>query len=142
MPKNEFQAMEEELYFNYSVTLRIFSESGVNFEEIESKLGLLPSRKFRKGDRRGPNSPQYKYDMWCLESGLDEEEKLESHLIALWAVLKPHKEYLLALKSSARVDVFCGYRSSSHTAGVDVSYRALEMFKELEIDFSLSIITT
>jgi hypothetical protein len=134
--------MEEELYFNYSATLRIFSESGVDFEEIENELGIQPSRKHRKGDRRGPKSPPYKHDMWSLESGRDEVEKLEDHLFALWGILKPHKDYLLSLKETARVDVFCGYRSSSHTAGVDVSYRALELFKELEIDFSLSIITT
>lgn len=134
--------MEEELYFNYSATLRIFSESGVDFEELESKLGVKSTRKHRKGERRGPKSPPYKHDMWSLESGLDEEEKLEKHLFALWEILKPHKEYLIALKETVNVDVFCGYRSSSHTAGVDVSYRALEIFRELEIDFSLSIITT
>ena len=134
--------MEEELYFNYSATLRIFSESGVDFEEIEKTLGVLPTRKHRVGERRGPKSPPYKHDMWSLESGLDEEEKLEDHLFALWGIIKPHKNYLLALKDTAKVDVFCGYRSSSHTAGVDVSYRALELFRELEIDFSLSIITT
>ncbi|MBU1390226.1 MAG: DUF4279 domain-containing protein [Gammaproteobacteria bacterium] len=134
--------MEEELYFNYSATLRIFSESGVDFEEIENVLGIQSSRKHRKGDRRGPKSPPYRHDMWSLESGLDEEEKLEDHLFALWKILEPHKDYLLSLKEIASVDVFCGYRSSSHTAGVDVSYRALELFKELEIDFSLSIITT
>jgi hypothetical protein len=133
--------MEEDLYFNYSATLRIFSDSGINFEEIEVRLGQ-PSRKHRKGERRGPKSSPYKHDMWSLESGLDEEEKLEDHLFALWEILKPHKEFLLSLKKSGKVDVFCGYRSSSHTAGVDVSYRALELFKELEIDFSLSIITT
>ncbi|MCX2781350.1 DUF4279 domain-containing protein [Microbulbifer thermotolerans] len=133
--------MDEEIYFNYSAALRIYSESGVDFEEIENRLGQ-PSRKHRKGDRRGPKSPPYKHDMWSLESGIDEEENLEDHLFALWGILKPHKEYLLALKKSAKVDIFCGYRSSSHTAGVDISYRALELFKELEIDFSLSIITT
>lgn len=71
--------MDEELYSNYSATLRIYSESGVDFEEIENRLGQ-PSRKHRKGDRRGPKSPPYKHDMWSLESGLDEEEKLEDHL--------------------------------------------------------------
>lgn len=134
--------MKEDLYFNYSATLRIFSESGLDFEEIENKLGVQPSRTHRRGDKRGINSPAYKHDMWSLESGLNEEEKLEDHLFALWKTLKPNKEYLLTLKQSANVDVFCGYRSSSHTAGVDISYRALELFQELEIDFSLSIITT
>jgi hypothetical protein len=134
--------MKEELYFNYSATLRIFSESGLDFEEIENELGVQPSRAHRRGDSRSIKSPPYKHDMWSLESGLDEEEKLEDHLFALWKTLKPHKEYLLTLKNSANLDVFCGYRSSSHSAGVDVSYRALELFQELEIDFSLSIITT
>lgn len=134
--------MEEELYFNYSATLRIFSEAGVDFEEIESKLGIQPTRKHKKGERRRSKSAPYKHDMWSLESGLHEEEKLENHLFALWETLKPHKEYLLALKEVANVDVLCGYRSSSHTAGVDIPHQALEIFRELEVDFSLSIITT
>ncbi|WP_250465104.1 DUF4279 domain-containing protein [Microbulbifer litoralis] len=134
--------MEEELYFNYSATLRIFSESGIDFEEIESVLGVEPTRRHKKGDRWRVGSTEYKQDMWCLDSGLDEEVSLEKHLFALWEVLKPHKDYLLSLKTKAKVDVFCGYRSSSHTAGVNVSHQALEIFRELEVDFGLSIITT
>ncbi|ADZ92035.1 DUF4279 domain-containing protein [Marinomonas mediterranea] len=134
--------MEEELYFDNSATLRIFSETKIDFEEIEKTLGITPTSKHKKGERRGAKTPPYKHDMWSLESGLKEEESLEKHLLALWGILKPHKEYLLTLKETAKIDVFCGYRSNNHIAGVDLSHQALELFSELKIDFSLSIITT
>lgn len=133
--------MEDENYFNYSASLRIFSESDVDFEEIESVLGVSASMSYRKGDRRRPKGPESRYNIWILESGLSEEECLENHLLALWRVIKPHKDYLKSLKEKAIVDIFCGYRSSSHTAGLEVGYQAFDVFRELEIDFSLSIIT-
>lgn len=40
------------------------------------------------------------------------------------------------------MDVFCGYRSSSGTAGFEVSPKSLEMFVELDIPFGVSVIVT
>lgn len=133
---------EEPTYYDHSATLRIFSESGLDFEEIERNLSLKPTNIHRKGERKGPRSPEYKHDMWMYESGLSEAEPLENHLYALWAALKPHKEYLISLKQQSTVDIFCGYRSNDHTTGIDVAYESLEIFRELKIDFGLSIITT
>jgi hypothetical protein len=44
------------------------------------------------------------------------------------------------LKRLYNVDVFCGYRSNSDTAGLEVPYTSLRLFTELEVPFALSII--
>ena len=80
--------------------------------------------------------------MWSYTSPVDKFDPLETHITVLWERLRPHKQYLLELKKSLTVDVFLGFRSNCDNAGVQVSYTALEMFRELEIPFGLSIIIT
>jgi hypothetical protein len=130
---------DEEPYFAYSATLRIFGEIP-DFDDISIRLQLVPTRTHRKGDKPGPRSPGFPHDMWSYSPPLDESEPLEEHIEALWAKLKPHKQYLLELKKNLSVDVFLGYRSNCDHAGIEVPHQSLEMFTELEIPFGVSII--
>jgi len=130
---------EEEDYFAYSATLRIFGDI-CNLDEITNQLGFDPTCFHRKGEKKNPDSPSYKHDMWSYEAPVGEEEAFEKHIDALWSKLKPHKAYLLDLKKTLKVDVFLGYRSNCDTAGIEIPYTSLEMFKELKIPFGLSII--
>ena len=84
----------------------------------------------------------YRQDMWSYSPPVEKSEPLHRHIDALWLKLKPHKHYLLELKKSLNVDVFCGYRSNCDTAGLEVPHTSLEMFIELEIPFGVSIIVT
>jgi hypothetical protein len=130
---------DEEDLFAYSATLRIFGQD-LNFEEINEHLGILPTSSHRKGERKGKNSPPYDSDMWQYRPPLDEKIELKEHINALWAAIKPSKEYLLQLKNVATVDVFLDYRSNVDTAGIEIPHTCLEMFTELEIPFGISII--
>jgi len=80
--------------------------------------------------------------MWSYTPPVDESAPLHKHIDALWAKLKPHKQYLLELRKSATIDVFLGYRLNCDSAGVVVPHTSLEMFSDLEIPFGLSIIVT
>ena len=71
---------------------------------------------------------------------VNESEPLHTHIDALWAAVRERKQYLLDLKRTATVDVFCGYRSNCDTAGVEVPYQSLQIFQELQVPFGLSII--
>ncbi len=130
---------DEETYFAYSATLRIFGDIN-ELTEITNNLGFEPTSYHKKGDRRGPKSPPYNYDMWSYKAQVDKEAAIESHIDGLWSKLKPHKEYLLELKKTLTVDVFLGYRSNCDHAGIEVPHTSLEMFTELKIPFGLSII--
>jgi hypothetical protein len=98
----------------------------VPFEEISERLGVQPTHLHRKGERRGPRSPAWRDDAWHFEPALAETEPLERHIQALWQVVRPHVDYIKALKQRFKVDVFCGYRSSCDTAGFEVSHKCLE----------------
>jgi hypothetical protein len=132
---------EEETYFSYSATLRIFGDIA-DIEQISNALGLTPTDSHRKGERRKKPASPHRHDMWAYSPPVDESECLHKHIDALWDVLKPHKLYLLRLKKSVTVDVFLGYRTNCDTAGIEVPHTSLEMFTELQIPFGVSIIVT
>jgi hypothetical protein len=132
---------EEDTYFGYSASLRIGGKIS-DLDKISATLGLSPTHSHRKGERRGPKAAPYHQDMWSYSPPVEKSEPLHRHIDALWSKLKPHKRYLLELKKSLNVDVFCGYRSNCDTAGIEVPHTSLEMFIELEIPFGVSIIVT
>ena len=128
---------EEPYYFAYSATLRIFGDLP-NLDEISSALRVQPTRTHKRGDRQGSSS--FPHDMWSLTPTLPKSEPLGQHIDTLWAIIKPHKHYLLELKKSATVDVFLTYLSDCETAGIEVPHTSLEMFLELEIPLGISIV--
>jgi hypothetical protein len=128
---------DERFFFAYSATLRVSGDLP-DLNAISSALGLQPTHTHKSGD---PNYP-YSHDMWSYTPAVDRSEPLHKHIDALWAALKPRKQYLLELKKYATVEVFLGYRSDCETAGIEVPHTSLEMFTELEIPFGLSIIVT
>lgn len=130
----------EEPYFCFCATLRIFGDIG-DLEAIGRQLGLQPKRMYRKGERKSPRRADvWPRDGWLYRPPVDESRPLEEHIMALWDVLRPHIAFLKALKQKHEVDIFCGYRSNSCTAGFDVSHECLGLFIELEIPFGVSVI--
>ncbi len=81
----------------------------------------------------------YPNDMWSYDPELPDDEPLHRHIDALWLAVKEHVQFLKTMKEFATVDVFLGYRSNCDTAGVEVPYQSLEMFRVLEVPFSLSL---
>jgi hypothetical protein len=131
---------QSEIYFNYGATLRIFGDIP-DLDEITQHLGVTPSDTHRKGTHGwGPNLPPYEHDMWSYKAPVKKTEPLSVHIETLWNTFRGRKEYLLNLKQSVTVDVFLGYQSNCDHAGIEVPYQSLEMFKELQIPFGLSII--
>lgn len=138
-PKGE--EPDAESYFHFSATLRIHGEN-VPFDEISNRLGVHPTHVHRKGDRRSKSYEGYSDDAWHFAPSLSKTEPLEKHIEALWQVVKPEAAYIRALKQKFKVDVFCGYRSNSDTAGFEVSHKCLELFTTLEVSFGVSVIIT
>jgi hypothetical protein len=130
---------DDEPSFRYSARLRIFGEK-LDFDDITAHLGVSPTNTHRRGERKGERSRGFPHDMWGYTPSVDRERPLHEHIDALWKDIKHAKDYLLSLKKIATVDVFLTYSSNVATAGVEVPYTSLDMFKELEIPFGLSIV--
>lgn len=132
---------EPEHYFQYSASLRIFGEVG-DLHEITRLLGVEPTYCHRRGDRGSPRSKPYEHDMWLYDDPISEDRPLTEHLEALWQTFRPHVQSPKRLKERLSVDIFCGYRSNSGTAGFEVDHRALVIFSELEVPFGVSVIVS
>jgi hypothetical protein len=130
---------EVPVYFAFSATFRIFGTIP-NLNEVSQNLSLVPTHVHRRGWLRHPSSRPSQQDMWMYEAPVKESEPLHEHIDALWEAVRDRKQYLLDLKRTVTVDVFCGYRSNSNTAGVEVPYQSLQIFQELQVPFGLSII--
>lgn len=130
---------DEENYFHFCASLRIHGDH-IPFDEISRTLGVLPTMMRRKGERKGPRSPEYKDDAWHFQPDVAETEPLDAHLIEILNVVRPHTEYIRSLKSRFKVDIFCGYRSNCGHAGFEVAHSCLELFNLLEIPFGVSVI--
>lgn len=137
-PEKLYEVQDAEFF--YSASLRIFGKS-LNIDEVTSKIGLEPTHCHRKGERRGPRSPEYKDNMWMYTAPVREEEPLGEHLKALWEAIRDHRDYLKELKKEFTLDVFCGFRTNCQVTGLEVDHRSLEIFSALEIPFGLSITT-
>lgn len=131
---------EMEPSFRYQAILRIMSDGGLDFEEIETSLGLQPTASRRRGEKASPRSPPSRQDLWMFRAPVDAAQELREHIDALWRALKPHAQYLRSLKSRASVDVFLGYSSNIDHAGVTIPHQSLEMFTALELDVGLSVV--
>lgn len=135
---NEGCSEEEPIYFCYLAIFRIFSDYIIDLNAITNFLGISPTLSYLKGELY--YGKVVEDSMWSFEIDLDEETHLDFHIQSLWSILKPLKEKIIKLKEDFRVDVFCGYRTNSVTAGLLVAPSNLEMFMELDIPFQLSII--
>ena len=133
------EGQDDAIYFGYSACPRIFGHIP-DLDDLTKRLGVAPTHSHRKGDRRGPYSPPYKQDMWSYTTLVKAGEPLHVHIDSLWNTFREHKEYLLQLKHGVTVDVFLGYRSNCDHAGVVVPHQSLEIFRELQVPFGLSII--
>jgi hypothetical protein len=130
---------DEETYLHFSASLRITGDA-LDFGEFEAVLGVRATHSHRKGEKKGPRSPPFRNDMWSYRAPVNESEAPAKHIDALWAALTPHTAYLLDLKTRAKVDVFMGYRSNHDFAGIEIPHASLELFRQLQMSFSLSII--
>lgn len=64
--------------------------------------------------------------MWSYRPSVEKSHPLAQHIDSLWVQIKHAKEYLLALKAVAKVDVFLGYRSNVDHAGMEVPRACLK----------------
>jgi hypothetical protein len=126
--------------FTHYAILRVFSEVGLDFENIGTTLGVSATTTLRRGERVGPRSPASKGDLWMYRAPVSEERELSEHIDALWQTLRTHTTFLRMLKERATVEIILGYSSNIDHAGVRIGHASLEMFTTLEVDMELNIV--
>lgn len=129
-------------FFRYGASIRIMGKFLVP-DEITKKLKIEPDLQYKRGDVRNglkKNEKIWDWGMWSLSSPLKRTMHLDKHLLWLHTTLCPQYRKIRELKGSYKVDVFATYNSNCETAGIEVSYEAMEIYRKLDLGFGLSII--
>src|ERR1700677_3702792 len=108
---------EEPIFFYFEAVLRIFGVID-DLDVISKTLRLTPTHSHRRGERTGP-SRVHEFDMWMYIAPVPRDRPLDVHIQTLWTHIKPHKDYLIELKSTLSVDVYCSYQTNAFYAGFD-----------------------
>jgi hypothetical protein len=108
-------------------SFRVVSAS-LTAADISNRLGLAATRAHEAGERVSSTSgsPVHREAGWFLESGLDDREPMDRHLVALLDQLEPRVDRLRDLASECRMDLFCGFSSESGQGGFILSPGLLE----------------
>jgi hypothetical protein len=111
-------------------------------EQISTLLDLEPTAAYRRGEYQRISFMTNEKDIWIYDAAVPAKEHLTKHINALWSVLRVRKRAILGLKEMPmiEVNVLLGYSSDCQTAGLEIPPQSLEMFVELDIPFSLSIV--
>ncbi|MBI1747960.1 MAG: DUF4279 domain-containing protein [Acidobacteria bacterium] len=92
----------------------------MSIAELNSALATVPTGSREKGtpvNPRNPNSPIRQESLWILDSGLDNSQPIEQHIIKLVWYIESKSSVLQTLLSSCEIDLFCGYSSGSSQGG-------------------------
>ena len=88
------------------VRLQIVSDS-LTCEELESQVGLSPSRFMRKGDLIPSTLLVHKSNVWELAAGLQEAACIQDQLMALFFRIEPVTKNIAGLSNVAEIIVSC-----------------------------------
>ena len=102
--------------------------------QITGHLRLAPTQVFRTGERmsaRNPTSHVRDEALWLLESGLDSDEPIDRHFVALLEELEPRREELRALAADASLDFFAGFSSGSGQGGAVIASAVLARLAQI-----------
>lgn len=97
------------------VRLKIVSEKIIS-EEIDALVGLKSSRSWKIGDYRGKTKIKENNNGWVLNSGLGEEESLESHIESLLKLLEPKADLIRKISDENMVEFSCAIYSKETPA--------------------------
>ena len=122
------------------VSLRIFSDT-LSPEQVTEALGLPPTKTHHKGD---PVSPRYKMPLrrqhgWILTSPFGGHPDLAAHLRWLLDLIEPKLVALNQLRSTCKIDLFCGFSSGNGQGGFTLDGPLLTRLAKLELNFGLDL---
>ena len=109
------------------VTLRIASEH-LSPEEIEAKVGDVPSETKRKGDpvsMRNPGGPQHRESICSYVSPRSEQAPPEEHLRWLLTFCEAHRAALGTLPDGCTVEAWLGYGSENGQGGFALTHEQM-----------------
>ena len=126
----------------YRVSLRLMGD-GLPLDDIESKLGLVPSHTGRKGDHFRGDSRRAKYqsNVWVWNNPAESDVSFEEQITGLLNVIESKKSILKEILSLPDVEgeLFLGYGSQNGQGGAYLSPDILKRIAECGLSLDLDL---
>jgi hypothetical protein len=113
-----------------------------SIEDICKITNTQPTRSFIKGERYSKNNPHSQIrevNLWILESGLSDQESLESHIGALLSFLQERAEAIKELQLDCEFDILCSFSSENGQGGFSLDHKVLQELTEYPVDLVVNL---
>lgn len=120
----------------------IFKGESVDPDLITETLGILPDRRFRKGDPYGKKGRTRPIGLWSISSSdRVESNNLEQHIVWILEKLEPVQEKLAGFILQDGVDAFFKvvFNLFVHEWDDQIGSQLLKRITELNVHFQISI---
>jgi hypothetical protein len=117
------------------------SSSERSASEIESLLGLKPSRSVERGTYKTANgSDSYRQESrWILDSTLDDDRSVEEHIEHLLKVVEDTRSRVQALPQDCEIDIWCTVSSDNGFAGLSIEKEVIKRAAAAGVSLVLSV---
>jgi len=132
--------MERDIKWS-AVSLCIASQA-LSTVEITRILDTRPHSTTEKGSpvsKRNPSGPVQQQSVWMLESGVNSNEPLETHITKLVEYIEAHRVLLEGLLSNCTIDLRCSFSSSNGQGGFVLDTLLLKRLSALPIDLIVDL---
>ncbi|MBI5842738.1 MAG: DUF4279 domain-containing protein [Chloroflexi bacterium] len=133
--------MKRNMYVRDPYVSFILRGKDIDPQDITNRLGIKPSRSFKKGDYRSENK-KWPHGYWELEStSYIESDNLRSHIEWLIDRLTPVKTDLKKLFQDISIEseISCFWILSKEHAGLELSHQLLNKIVDLGLKLELDI---
>lgn len=114
----------------------------LSIDDICAKVNVQPTRCFAKGElcsKRNPKSKIREENLWLLESGLSDQESLETHIKYFLTFLKEKAESIRELELECEFDIMCAYASENGQGGFTLDHEVLKELAAYPVDLSMDL---
>lgn len=124
------------------IRFRVTSESK-SIDDISAKLDMAPTRYTKKGDpvrKRNPNSRLREFNVWVLESALDEQEPFEIHIKSLLPFLSVHRREIEELYPACEFSIASAFApADGESGGFILGHESLWELATYQLDLSINL---
>lgn len=136
-----------EEYVKYKFCIRIFNEEkGLDFDDIEKNLPILPTRKYKAGDKyiNSANRPTKRVvdnDIWLYQFKCQDNENIYQSLKRNLQLFLPHEKYLRNLAQKYTVCFRVSMTSDFAQMYLEMPADIIQLISELGLTMEISILS-
>jgi len=124
-----------------SATLRLASKK-YDIARITASIGIKPTTSYEKGEAislRSKRPQQREEALWLLDSPLEQEAPLASHLDELSKIVESCQAELRSLSAEVDIELFCSFTHDGGQGGFVIQNSIMKRLSTVPIDIVVDV---